>query len=92
MVAISRHITNHKLARCPASFITVQNKILREIFVFFHVQKLLNKIVPDKPDPVAANILQEGLGRQLGEMRTMMQYLFQSFNFRGKAKLFLDST
>lgn len=25
-------------------------------------------------------------------MRTMMQYLFQSFNFRGKAKPFLDLT
>ena len=33
---------------------------------------------------------QEGLGGQFGEMRTMMQYLFQSFNFRGKAKPYLD--
>ena len=60
--------------------------------MFFHVQKLLNEIVPDEPDPAAANILQEGLGGQFGEMRTMMQYLFQSFNFRGKAKPFLDLT
>jgi len=58
--------------------------------MFFHVQKLLNEIVPDEPDPAAANILQEGLGGQFGEMRTMMQYLFQSFNFRGKAKPFQD--
>lgn len=58
--------------------------------MFFHVQKLLNEIVPDEPDPAAANILQEGLGGQFGEMRTMMQYLFQSFNFRGKAKPFHD--
>ena len=35
---------------------------------------------------MAANALQEGLGGQFGEMRTMMQYLFQTFNFRGKAK------
>jgi Mn-containing catalase len=34
--------------------------------------------------------LQEGLGGQFGEMRTMMQYLFQSFNFRGTAKPYLD--
>lgn len=31
----------------------------------------------DQPDPSAANALQEGLGGQFGEMRTMMQYLFQ---------------
>ena len=58
--------------------------------MFFHVQKLINAIVPDEPDPAAANALQEGLGGQFGEMRTMMQYLFQSFNFRGKAKPYLD--
>jgi Mn-containing catalase len=50
-----------------------------------NVQRLINEIVPDDPDPAAANALQEGLGGQFGEMRTMMQYLFQSFNFRGAA-------
>jgi Mn-containing catalase len=50
-----------------------------------HVQRLINEIVPDEPDPAAANALQEGLGGQFGEMRTMMQYLFQAFNFRGAA-------
>jgi Mn-containing catalase len=58
--------------------------------MFFHVQKLINEIVPDEPDPAAANALQEGLGGQFGEMRTMMQYLFQSFNFRGKAQPYRD--
>src|SRR5258708_18095366 len=58
--------------------------------MFFHVQKLINEIIPDEPDPAAANALQEGLGCQFCEMRTMMQYLFQSFNFRGKAKPYLD--
>ncbi|GER87835.1 Mn-containing catalase [Dictyobacter vulcani] len=58
--------------------------------MFFHVQKLINQIVPDEPDPEAANALQEGLGGQFGEMRTMMQYLFQSFNFRGDAKPYFD--
>lgn len=58
--------------------------------MFFHTQKLLNQIVDDEPDPVAANILQEGLGGQFGEMRTMMQYMFQGFNFRGKSKPFQD--
>ena len=58
--------------------------------MFYHVQKLINPIVKDEPDPSAANALQEGLGGQFGEMRTMMQYLFQSFNFRGDAKPYLD--
>ena len=59
--------------------------------MFLHVQRLLNEIAPDEPDPAAANALQEGLGGQFGEMRTMMQYLFQSFNFRGPtAKPFRD--
>jgi len=53
--------------------------------MFMNVQRLINEIVPDEPDPAAANALQEGLGGQFGEMRTMMQYLFQSFNFRGAA-------
>ncbi|WP_315096867.1 manganese catalase family protein [uncultured Cellulomonas sp.] len=51
--------------------------------MYLHVQRLINEIVPDEPDPGAANALQEGLGGQFGEMRTMMQYLFQSINFRG---------
>ncbi len=51
--------------------------------MYFHLQNLINPIEQDEPDPAAANALQEGLGGQFGEMRTMMQYLFQSINFRG---------
>jgi Mn-containing catalase len=51
--------------------------------MYFHVQEFINEIAQDEPDPAAANALQEGLGGQFGEMRTMMQYLFQSINFRG---------
>lgn len=58
--------------------------------MFYHVQSLINPIVADEPDPSAANALQEGLGGQFGEMRTMMQYLFQSFNFRGNAVPYRD--
>jgi len=58
--------------------------------MYFHVQRLINDIVPDEPDPQAANLLQEGLGGQFGEMRTMMQYFFQTFNARGNAKPFKD--
>jgi Mn-containing catalase len=59
--------------------------------VYFHLQQLINPIEQDEPDPAAANALQEGLGGQFGEMRTMMQYLFQSMNFRGpSAKPYRD--
>lgn len=58
--------------------------------MFYHIQKLINPIVVDEPDPAAANALQEGLGGQFGEMRTMMQFLFQSFNFRGDGIPYLD--
>ena len=58
--------------------------------MYYYAQNLINEIVDDEPDPSAANALQEGLGGQFGEMRTMMQYFFQSINFRGTAKPFLD--
>src|SRR6478735_4860349 len=51
--------------------------------MYLHTQQFINEIAVDEPDPAAANALQEGLGGQFGEMRTMMQYLFQSINFRG---------
>ena len=60
-----------------------RRRLTKEITMYLHVQRLINDIVPDEPDPAAANALQEGLGGQFGEMRTMMQYLFQSINFRG---------
>ncbi|WP_440711298.1 manganese catalase family protein [Herbiconiux sp. YIM B11900] len=53
--------------------------------MYFHAQDWINDIATDEPDPAAANALQEGLGGQFGEMRTMMQYLFQAMNFRGPA-------
>ena len=55
--------------------------------MFSLINQLPNRIPPsDKPDPKAAQALQEGLGGQFGEMRTMMQYLFQNMNFRGRCK------
>lgn len=58
--------------------------------MFISVNQLANNLPKDKPDNIAANALQEGLGGQFGEMRTMMQYLFQNFNFRGSAKPYQD--
>ena len=50
--------------------------------MYYYKEELINIIKPDKPDP--AKVLQEILGGHYGEMRTMMQYFFQSSNFRGK--------
>jgi Mn-containing catalase len=58
--------------------------------MYFYREDLINLIQPDKPDPEAAKVLQEALGGQFGEMRTMMQYSFQSANFRGKDKKYRD--
>ena len=47
---------------------------------------------PSDPDPAAAAHVQELLGGRFGEMSTLMNYTFQSFNFRGRerAKPFYD--
>ena len=58
--------------------------------MYFYKEDLINMIVPDKPDPAAAKVLQETLGGRFGEMRTMMQYFFQSSNFRGPEKKYRD--
>jgi Mn-containing catalase len=58
--------------------------------MYFYKEDLINIIVPDKPDPAAAKVLQEALGGQFGEMRTMMQFFFQSSNFRGNQKKYRD--
>src|SRR5215203_2244128 len=42
---------------------------------------------PKKPNPNAAAALQELLGGKYGEMSTLGNYMFQSFNFRNKTKL-----
>lgn len=58
--------------------------------MYFYKEDLINMIVPDKPDPAAAKVIQEILGGHYGEMRTMMQYFFQSNNFRGKETQYRD--
>lgn len=59
--------------------------------MYYYKEELINVIETDAgPDPAAAKVLQETLGGQFGEMRTMMQYFFQSSNFRGKDKQFRD--
>ncbi|SFL07097.1 Manganese containing catalase [Paenibacillus sp. 1_12] len=40
--------------------------------LYFYKEDLINIIVPDKPDPAAARVIQEILGGHYGEMHTMM--------------------
>jgi Mn-containing catalase len=42
---------------------------------------------PKAPSPNSASAVQELLGGKFGEMSTLMNYTFQSFNFRGRDKL-----
>jgi Mn-containing catalase len=56
--------------------------------MFLRVDRLQAEIpLPDRACPNSAAALQELLGGQFGEMSTLNNYLFQSFNFRNKAKL-----
>src|SRR5215213_9418621 len=47
---------------------------------------------PSEPDPDGASAVQELLGGRFGEMSTLLNYTFQSFNFRGRqsARPFYD--
>src|SRR4051794_40773341 len=47
---------------------------------------------PADPDPDGASVVQELMGGKFGEMSTLMNYTFQSFNFRNRqgARPFYD--
>ena len=56
--------------------------------MFMRVDRLITELPPPaKQDPNAAAALQELLGGKYGEMSTLGNYMFQSFNFRSKDKL-----
>src|SRR5918993_525397 len=56
--------------------------------MFLRVDKLqIDLPAPKRQDPNAAAALQELLGGKYGEMSTLGNYMFQSFNFRSKSKL-----
>jgi Mn-containing catalase len=56
--------------------------------MFLRVDKLQIELPPPlAADPNAGAALQELLGGKYGEMSTLGNYLFQSFNFRSKSKL-----
>jgi Mn-containing catalase len=56
--------------------------------MFMRIDQLQTELPdPIKADPNQAAALQELLGGKFGEMSTLNNYLFQSFNFRSKSKL-----
>ena len=56
--------------------------------MFMRVDKLqANLPAPERQDPNAAAALRELLGGKYGEMSTLGNYMFQSFNFKSKSKL-----
>ncbi len=56
--------------------------------MFARIDSLLTDLpIPKKPSPNAAAALQELLGGKYGEMSTLGNYMFQSFNFRNKSAL-----
>jgi Mn-containing catalase len=53
--------------------------------MFLRIDRLQVELpMPDEPDPNAASAVQELLGGRFGEMSTLMNYTYQSFNFRGR--------
>ncbi len=56
--------------------------------MFLRIDRLAIELPePKKQDPASAASVQELLGGRSGEMSTLMNYTYQSFNFRGREKV-----
>jgi Mn-containing catalase len=56
--------------------------------MFLRIDRLAIELPrPNKQDPASAASVQELLGGRFGEMSTLMNYTYQSFNFRGRDKV-----
>jgi Mn-containing catalase len=56
--------------------------------MFLRIDKLQIELPrPAQADPESAGVVQELLGGKFGEMSTLMNYTYQSFNMRGKSKI-----
>src|SRR3712207_9453667 len=56
--------------------------------MFLRIDKLQIELPrPQQADPESAGIVQELMGGKFGEMSTLMNYTYQSFNMRGKSKI-----
>jgi Mn-containing catalase len=61
--------------------------------MFLRIDRLQTELPPPSdPDPAGAAMVQELLGGKFGEMSTLMNYTYQSFNFRDRqaARPFYD--
>jgi Mn-containing catalase len=54
--------------------------------MFYHDSKLQYEVRVDNPSPIFAKYLQQAIGGIEGEIRVMMQYLFQAWGARGPVK------
>ena len=54
--------------------------------MFYHDKKTQYTVRVEKPNALYAKMLQQALGGIEGEMRVMLQYLFQAWNSRGPSK------
>jgi Mn-containing catalase len=54
--------------------------------MFYHDKQTQYAVRVEKPNPLYAKMLQQALGGIEGEVRVMLQYLFQAFNSRGATK------
>ncbi|HEU4328512.1 MAG TPA: manganese catalase family protein [Roseiflexaceae bacterium] len=54
--------------------------------MFYHDNKLQYTVRVEKPNPMFAKMLQQAIGGVEGEIRVMLQYLFQAFGSRGPTK------
>lgn len=54
--------------------------------MFYHDKQTQYTVRVEKPNPLYAKMLQQALGGIEGEMRVMLQYLFQAWNSRGASK------
>ncbi len=54
--------------------------------MFYSDGKLQYPVRVDKPNPLFARALQQAIGGVEGEIRVMMQYMFQSWGQRGPKK------
>ena len=53
--------------------------------MFLRIDRLQIELpMPKEQDPNAAAAVQALLGGRFGEMSTLMNYMYQSFNFRGR--------
>ena len=54
--------------------------------MFYTDKRLQFPVRVEKPNPVFARALQQAIGGVEGEIRVMMQYMFQAWGLRGPAK------